>query len=104
MCSMSGRCASFTPRWGWRARNWSSETPLYQVTRKKKSEYVLNERAMRLIYTEMGLEGTQLVIRDADTGKDARRLGGEELRRVAELLGKLDELVRVVQRRGIEFA
>ena len=84
-------------------RVFVAQPPLYQVTRKKKSEYVLNERTMRLIYTEMGMEGTQLVIRDADTGKEARRVGGEELRRVAELLGKLEELVRVVQRRGIDF-
>ena len=67
-------------------RVYVAQPPLYQVTRKKKVEYVLNERAMRQIYTELGLEGTQLVIRDADTGKEARALDGEELRRVVELL------------------
>jgi DNA gyrase subunit B len=85
-------------------RVFVAQPPLYQVTRKKKSEYVLNERAMRQIYTDLGLEGTSLIVRDADTGKDARTLAGEELRRVVELLGKLDELITVVQRRGIDFA
>jgi len=85
-------------------RVFVAQPPLYQVTRKKKSEYVLNERAMRQIYTDLGLEGTTLIIRDSDTGKDARTLAGEELRRVVELLGKLDELITVVQRRGIDFA
>ncbi len=85
-------------------RVFVAQPPLYQVTRKKKSEYVLNERAMRQTLTDLGLDGTELVIRDADTGKEARRVGGEELRRVIELLGKLEEIVKVIQRRGIDFA
>ncbi len=85
-------------------RVYVAQPPLYQVTRRRKSEYVLNERAMRQTLTELGLEGTSLIIRDADTGKETRRLGGDDLRRVVELLNRLDELVRVVQRRGIDFA
>ena len=85
-------------------RVYIAQPPLYMVTRKRKSEYVLNERAMRQIFTELGLEGTTLVIRDPDTGAESRRLGGDELRRVTELLGKLEELVKVVHRRGIDFA
>jgi DNA gyrase subunit B len=84
-------------------RVYVAQPPLYQVTRKKKVEYVLNDRSMRQIYTDLGLENTQLLIRDADTGKEARKLGGDELRRVVELLNKLEELVRVIQRRGIDF-
>jgi DNA gyrase subunit B len=74
------------------------------VTRRKKFEYVLNERVMRQTLTELGLENTQLAVRDADTGKESRRLAGDELKRVIELLDKLDELVHVIQRRGIDFA
>ncbi|CAN5645147.1 DNA gyrase subunit B [soil metagenome] len=85
-------------------RVYVAQPPLYMVTRKKKDEYVLNDRKMSEIYTELGLDGTSLLIRDSDTGKDARRLDGDELRRVVELLQRLDELVRVVQRRGIDFA
>jgi DNA gyrase subunit B len=84
-------------------RIYVAQPPLYLVTRKKKDEYVLNERAMRKSLTELGLENTQMVIRDGDTGKESRRLVGEELRRVIELLGKLEELVKVIQRRGIDF-
>jgi DNA gyrase subunit B len=85
-------------------RVYVAQPPLYQITRRKKVEYVLNERRMRETLTELGLDGTHLVIRDADTGKEARRIEGEQLRHVVELLGKLEELVRVVQRRGIDFA
>jgi DNA gyrase subunit B len=85
-------------------RVYVAQPPLYMVTRRKKDEYVLNEREMRNIYTTLGLEGTELLIRDADSGKEVRRLGGDELKRVVELLNKLEELVTVIRRRGIDFA
>jgi len=86
-------------------RVYVAQPPLYQVTRRKKSEYVLNERRMRQTLTELGLENTELVIRDPENPTvEIRRLNGDELRRVIELLTRLEELVRVVQRRGIDFA
>jgi DNA gyrase subunit B len=86
-------------------RVYVAQPPLYQVTRKKKSEYVLNERTMRQTLTQLGTEGTALAIRDVDNGGvETRRLAGDELLRVVELLNKLEELVKVVQRRGIDFA
>ena len=85
-------------------RVYIAQPPLYQVTRKRKSEYVLNERKMRENLTELGLDGTTLVVRDADTGADARKIAADELRKVADLLARLEELVKVVQRRGIDFA
>jgi DNA gyrase subunit B len=84
-------------------RVFVAQPPLYQIVRKKKSEYVLNERAMRKTLTDLGLEETHLIIRD-DEAKEKRRLGGEELRRVVDLLIRLEELVKVIQRRGIDFA
>ena len=83
-------------------RVYIAQPPLYQVSRKKKSEYVLNERAMRKTLTDLGLDGTNLVVRD-DEGKEKRRLGGEEMRRILDLLTRLEELVRVIKRRGIDF-
>src|SRR5689334_8972279 len=84
-------------------RIYVAQPPLYKVTRRKKVEYVLNERAMRKMYIDMGLTGASLIIRDGDGVTEIKRHGGEELRRVVELLGKLEENVRVVQRRGIDF-
>jgi DNA gyrase subunit B len=85
-------------------RIYVAQPPLYKVTRKKKVEYVLNERSMRRTLTDLGLNGTALVLRDSDTGQESRRHSGDDLRRVIELLAKLEELVRVIQRRGIDFA
>ncbi len=85
-------------------RVYVAQPPLYLVTRKRKDEYVLNDRAMKQIYTDLGLDGTELLVRDSDTGKESRRLNGDEIKRVTELLGKLEESVKVIQRRGIDFA
>jgi DNA gyrase subunit B len=85
-------------------RVYVAQPPLYRVTRKKKTEYVLNDRAMRQIQIDLGLDGTEMLIRDPDTGGEVRRLAGEELRRVVELLSKLEEIVHVIGRRGIDLA
>jgi DNA gyrase subunit B len=85
-------------------RIYVAQPPLYKVTRKKKVEYVLNERLMRKTLTDLGLAGSAFVVRDPDTGTEQRRLVGEELRKLIEVLGKLEELVKVIQRRGIDFA
>jgi DNA gyrase subunit B len=85
-------------------RIYVAQPPLYQVTRKKKAEYVLNERAMREIYVNLGLEGTSLVVRNSDTGAVEKTMVGPELRKVIDLLSRLEEIVKIVTRRGIDFA
>src|SRR6476469_9927178 len=67
-------------------RIYVAQPPLYQVTRRKKDEYVLNERAMREIYVNLGLDGTSLVVRDPDTGAATRTMAGDELRKIIDLL------------------
>ena len=85
-------------------RIYVAQPPLYQVTRKKKSEYVLNERSFRQTLTALGSDGTALIVRDSDTGKEVARIESTQLPAVVLLLEKLEELVKIVQRRGIDFA
>jgi DNA gyrase subunit B len=85
-------------------RVYVAQPPLYMVTRRKKSEYVLNDRVMRQTLTELGLEGTELLIRDGDTGKEARRVKGDELRKLVDVLNRIEELVKIIERRGLDFA
>lgn len=85
-------------------RIFVAQPPLYQITRRKKIDYVLNDRVMKQTLTDLGLDGTQLSIRDTDSADEVRRLAGDELRRVVELLTKLEEIVKVIERRGINFA
>jgi DNA gyrase subunit B len=85
-------------------RVYVAQPPLYLVTRKRKDEYVLNERAMRATLTALGIDGTELIVRDADDAtKVVRTIAGDDLRRVIGLLEQLEEMVKVVQRRGILF-
>jgi DNA gyrase subunit B len=83
-------------------RVFIAQPPLYQVTRGKKSEYVLNEKQMRTKLSELGIDGATLVIHD-DEHRPTRRLTGDELRSVFSLLSQLDDLVTIVERRGIDF-
>src|SRR6185436_15652304 len=38
------------------------------------------------------------------SGKEVRRITADELKQVVEVLSKLEEIVKVIQRRGIDFA
>jgi DNA gyrase subunit B len=84
-------------------RVYVAQPPLYEVIRRKKSEYVLNERTMRQTLTTLGSDGTTLIIRNED-GVEIRRITGDELAKLIEALNRLEELATVVQRRGIDFA
>ncbi|MCE9591056.1 MAG: DNA topoisomerase (ATP-hydrolyzing) subunit B [Planctomycetes bacterium] len=84
------------------SRLYIAQPPLYQVTRHKKVEYVLNERVMRGTLASLGLDGTTLVLYD-DEHKPTRRLTGAELRTVFDLLMQLADLATIVQRRGVAF-
>jgi DNA gyrase subunit B len=84
-------------------RVYVAQPPLYEVIRRKKSEYVLNERTMRHTLTTLGSDGTTLLIRD-DNGVEIRQITGDELAGVIESLNRLEELATVVKRRGIDIA
>jgi len=83
-------------------RIYVAQPPLYQVSRGRKSEYVLNEKRMRDVLTDLGLDGTSLLVRDED-GNEVRTLSGDDLREAIALLDQLDDLATIVQRRGVPF-
>ena len=83
-------------------RIYIAQPPLYQVSRGRKSEYVLNESRMRDVLTNLGVDGTQLIFRD-EQGNELNRTAGDDLKAIVKLLDQLDELVTIVQRRGIPF-
>jgi len=87
-------------------RLFIAQPPLYLVTRKRHREYVLNEQAMRRTLINLGLEGTTLEIRKVARGKAKvlARFKGAALRELVELLEELAEKVRIVERRGLDFA
>jgi DNA gyrase subunit B len=85
-------------------RVYIAQPPLYQITRKKKVEYVLNEAAMRRKLIALGLDGSELIIRDPESGDEQRRLSGDELRQLIDRLDELEQTIEIIRRRGIDFA
>jgi DNA gyrase subunit B len=83
-------------------RVYIAQPPLYKVTRKKQVEYVKNEATMRKTLTDLGLEGTSLVIRDK-AGKEKNRYKGQELRKVLTVLEQVEEYIKIIERRGLPF-
>ncbi len=83
-------------------RVYIAQPPLYQITRNKKSEFVLNEKRMQEVLATLGLDGSELIVRDAQ-GKEVQRLAGETLRKAFNLLRHIDELLDVIARRGVPF-
>ncbi len=80
-----------------------AQPPLYKMRRRSKDTYLLDDQALRQVLTDMTLEGTSLEIRD-DDGNELKKLSEKPLADVLEVLTKLQELVHIVQRRGIDFA
>ncbi len=83
-------------------RIYIAQPPLYQVTRNKKSEYVLNEKRMRAVLGGLGMDGAAILVRD-ESGNEVQRIQGSELKTVFELLEQVTELTTILQRRGIVF-
>jgi DNA gyrase subunit B len=83
-------------------RVYLAQPPLYQVTRRGKSQYVLNEQEMIKTLTELALNNAVLAVRD-EANEIARRIDGDALQQLVMDLSRLRDLVTVSERRGITF-
>ena len=81
-------------------RIFIAQPPLYQVLRGKRSEYVLNERRMHSVLTDLGLQDSRLRIFDGSDRSQSRVVEGDELRVLFELLEAVGERVDLLIRRG----
>jgi DNA gyrase subunit B len=75
-----------------------AQPPLYKIKKKKKEEYVHDERDMLRALIDLGIEGTTLSVTHSGNS-----FSGEALRSLVDLLGHLDELASAVQRKGVSF-
>jgi DNA gyrase subunit B len=102
-----------------RGRIYCAQPPLYMLewsgpraggARGRHTQYVLNQEQMDEVLIEQGLARAVLLVAPpaADgLGYDrarAVRVQGDELRRVVRVLRRLEELVRIAERRGVRFA
>ncbi len=79
-----------------------AQPPLYQVLRGKHATYVLNDRRMTDALVDLALAHSTFAVREED-GTVVHRVQGDEIRRMVRALERLDELVTVSLRRGINF-
>ena len=85
-------------------RIFVAQPPLYLVTRKKHSEYVPDEKAMRAVLINLGLEGATLQIRPNTDGKqEPIEVKGAKLRELVDTLDELADKIRIIERRGLNF-
>ena len=75
-----------------------AQPPLYQVTRKKRVEYVDDDAQLNKILIQLGSEDVRL--RDLATDKE---LSEKQLTEILELLSSLDKYVRSLRRHGGDF-
>ena len=85
-----------------RGHVYIAQPPLYQVLRGKQSNYVLNDREMNEVLTDLALKHAVFAVRD-EAGAIASTVDGDDARRMLRRLERLDELVTVSQRRGLVF-
>ena len=83
-------------------RIYIAQPPLYQVTRKRKSEYVLNERVMQQILSQFGTDNLRIAIFD-DEHEPVIELDNETTRKAFNLLQQMQENISVLERRGVRF-
>jgi DNA gyrase subunit B len=87
-----------------------AQPPLYRVLQKsrrnQKPRYVQTHEAMMSELLELGLEGSTLVINsrpDAEANGRPRPVSGGDLRKLAEVLGTMQEPLEALERRGLEL-
>ncbi len=83
-------------------RVFIAQPPLYLVSRGKKKEYVLNERRMRNVLSNLGIDGAVLVVYD-EQHKEKLRIDGRTLQAVMDTFDQIDDQVQILSRRGIDF-
>jgi DNA gyrase subunit B len=89
-------------------RVYFAQPPLFQLVKKSKAEYVLNEKALNERLTNAGIDGTSLLIREVDennaiVNKVLGEYSGSKLRQLVELIDELEVQLGILRRRGIDL-
>jgi len=84
-----------------------AQPPLFQLAKRSKAEYVLNEKTLNNRLTELGLDGTCLIVRKVGqdeqiTNEVEQEISGKKLRVLIELIDELESQLAIVRRRAID--
>ena len=78
-----------------------AQPPLFGITHKRKTTYVLNEQEMNRRLTDQGLQGTKLVVRN--NGKGDSVVEGSRLDALLDVLNDAEEQLRVLRHRAVDL-
>ncbi|MHC4787976.1 MAG: DNA gyrase subunit B, partial [Planctomycetota bacterium] len=78
-----------------------AKPPLYKVTRKRKAQYVHDDRALQSALLELGAADATLSF--SLNGEGEAELDNEQFNSLVELLGELEVLIDRIEASGIEF-
>jgi DNA gyrase subunit B len=89
-------------------RVYIAQPPLFQMVKRSKAEYALNEKTMNERLTNLGIEGTAMVVRKVnEKGEITTEADGEYAgQQLKELIGLVDELeinLGVLSRRAVDI-
>ena len=76
-----------------------AQPPLYQVSRRKRVEYIADDNALNKILIELGAEDLAL-----KTLKTKKKLDSKQLGEILDMLETLDKYARAIKRHGGEFS
>jgi len=84
-----------------------AQPPLFQMTKKGKVEYALNEKVLNEKLTNLGLDGTALLVREINgqdevTAKVIAEYSDNKLRDLINLIDELEAHLVILRRRGID--
>ncbi len=83
-------------------RIYVAQPPLYRVKRRSREEYVFSDKEMDKVLIDLGLDGATLEL----NGKGRKKkltLDEKALRSLVETLVRLEDVHRVLERRGVPF-
>ncbi len=84
-----------------------AQPPLFQLLKRGKAEYVLNEKILNQRLTELGLDGTALIVRSVTEDNEItqnveQEIAGSKLRKLIDIIDELEAQLAIVRRRGID--
>ncbi|MFA5865191.1 MAG: DNA topoisomerase (ATP-hydrolyzing) subunit B [Phycisphaerae bacterium] len=84
-----------------------AQPPLFQLVKRSKAEYALNEKILNEKLTELGLDATTLLVREVAatneiTTKTTGEYSGKKLRELINLVDELEVQLGILRRRAID--
>ncbi|MGR3311348.1 MAG: DNA gyrase subunit B, partial [Candidatus Brocadiales bacterium] len=76
-----------------------AQPPLYKVTKKRKQEYLYDDKELQKTMVNMGADEAVVEVCNGET----KRLGGDKLKKFVSLLEKMERYDKMLNKKGVSF-